>query len=389
MSVFDVHGDESYLDNAATTMVAPEVVEEMQSYLEERYGNPETPYRLGREARAAVEDAREKVAALMNADPSEVFFTSGGTEANNWAIKGGLPGKAFVMCSKVEHSSVLEAARWLVARKVISGGLYEIPVDGDGIVDVKAMARKMKKGHAGLVSVQFGNNEVGTVQPLGEILSECQKVGSLFHSDAVQAYGKMKVDVKELPLDFMTVSSHKIHGPMGVGALYVRKGADIEPLLHGGDHESGMRAGTVPVAQIVGFGKAAEMAMETLEADEERMRKLSESLVCSLVEKFDAVRNGSKDSRLPHIVSVTLPGVESALVAGIMADQHNFCVGTGSACGARRKESHVLNAMGSSYCDGNSTLRISLSRYTTKRELIMLVAHLQQSVAEASRRDVL
>jgi len=388
MNIFEVGHEETYLDNAATTEVAQEVVEEMQAYMEERYGNPETPYRLGREARTAVDEARESVADLMGASPDEIFFTSGGTEANNWAIKGAMPGKAFVMCSKVEHASVLEAARWLKSRKVISG-LYEIPVDADGVVDVKKMNQKMKQGHVGLVSVQIGNNEVGTLQPIKEILDRCKVYGSNLHCDAVQAYGKMPFDVKDLKLDYATVSGHKIHGPMGVGALYVRKGAEIEPLMHGGDHEDGMRAGTMAVAQIVGFGKAAKMATESLSHDTARMSRLTDFLAAEIGQKFKAVRNGSESSRLPHILSVRIPGVESALLAGIMADQHSCCVGTGSACGARRKESHVMKAMGASHVEGNSTLRLSVSRNTTMKELIIFIAKLQKGVAEAKRRDVL
>jgi cysteine desulfurase len=268
-------------------------------------------------------------------------------------------------------------------------GHYEIPVDGDGVVDVKAMNTKMKKGHVGLVSVQVGNNEVGTLQPIKEILDRCKTYGANLHCDAVQAYGHMRVDVKDLKLDYMSVSGHKIHGPMGVGALYVRKGAEIEPLFHGGDHEAGMRAGTMAVAQIVGFGKAAELALETLDVDEARMLRLTESLAGDLVQKITSVRNGNKDSRLPHIVSLTIPGVEASLIAGILADQYNCCVGTGSACGARRKESHVLKSMGVSYVDGNSTLRISVSRYTTKKELVIFMAYLQKAVVEAAKRDIL
>ena len=387
MSVFDVHHEESYLDNASTTVVAPEVVDEMQAFLEERYGNPETPYRLGREAMAAVDEAREKVAALMNASPDEVFFTSGGTEANNWAVKGTKGAKDAVVVSAVEHSSVLKAAEWVYGSS--AGRLCVAPVDKAGLVDVRFIEKKLKTKKVGLVSVQLGNNEVGTLQPVAEIAKLCEEYKTVFHCDAVQGYGKMPVDVKELKVDYMSVSGHKIHGPMGVGALYVRKGADIEPLLHGGDQESGMRAGTMAVPQIVGFGKAAELAMESLEVDEERMRMLSEHIASEIVQKFDAVRNGHKDSRLPHIVSVTFPGVESSLVAGIMADQHKCYVGTGSACGVRHRESHVLKAMGSSYRDGNSTLRVSLSRYTTRNELIVFVALLQKGIVEVVKRDAL
>jgi cysteine desulfurase len=388
MSIFDVVEKETYLDNAATTEMAPEVVDAMQAYLEERYGNPETPYRLGRESREAVDEARQNIASLMGADPEEVFFTSGGTEANNWAIKGGRDAtKPQLMVSSVEHSSVLESAEWVFGNG--ANKLHLIPVDEDGLVDMAFIKARLKKGGLGIVSVQFGNNEVGTLQPIKEIADLCHEKNVTFHCDAVQAYGKMPVDVKELGVDLMTISGHKIHGPMGVGALYIKKGVEIQPLLHGGDHERGMRAGTMAVAQIVGFGKAARMAKETMREDGKRMCHLIEMLAGDLCQKIDAVRNGHPNNRLPHILSVTVPGMESALLAGILADVHGCCVGTGSACGVRRKGSHVLQAMGRTHTDSNSTLRISVSRNTVQNDLIMFVAKLQKAVSVAKRRELL
>jgi len=389
MEMFDVTPIEIYLDNAATTVVDDAVLDAMRAYLDERYGNPETPYRLGREAREAVDDARAKVAELLGCSPNEVYFTSGGTEANNWAIKGHsfTEDKNVVVVGAVEHSSVLKPANWLMDKGIAS--LYVAPVDAEGTVNIGAIKKYLKDGHVGLVSVQYANNEVGTIQPVDEIAKLCQKYGAMFHCDAVQALGKVHLNVKELGADFVSVSSHKIHGPMGIGALYIRDGAEIEPLLHGGEQEGGLRAGTLAVPQIVGFGKAVELVAERMLVVAPAMWDMTRRLAMDVEQKLDAKVNGSKDNRLPHIVSFQLPVSEAALIAGILADQHGIVVSTGSACATRTRGSHVLEAMGQSRTQSCSAVRVSVSRYTKQNDLVMFVARLQHAVVEAKRRSLL
>jgi cysteine desulfurase len=379
--------EEMYLDNAATTMVDPEVVEAMRPYMEERYGNPETVYRLGREAQEAVEAARHSVAELLGCLDEEVYFTSGGTEANNWALKGYkfLAGARKLVVSAVEHPSVLEPARWLSARGLVDT-LVELDVLEDGSVNLEALETFLKDG-AKLVSVQYANNEVGTLQPVRSISKLCRKYGAAFHCDAVQAYGKVDMDVDEDGLDLVSLSAHKIHGPMGVGALYVRKGIELEPLHHGGGHERGMRSGTLAVHDIVGFGKAAEMAATALRSDMPRLRKMSQSVATDLVERFGAKVNGSREVRLPNIVSVTIPGMDTSLVCGVLCSKYGICVSSGSACSTGKRHSHVLAAMGKT---GNetSTLRISLSRFNKEEDLVMLAARLQAAQREEKGKSL-
>ena len=378
---------EIYLDNAATTIMDNEVVEAMHPYLEERYGNPETPYQLGREAHDAIEKAREDIAILLGCSPGEVYFTSGGTEANNWAIKGFNYGdKRKLIVSAVEHKSVLEPARWLLRKGLITE-LTELPVDEMGTVNTAQLESKLKAGGVGLVSIQYANNEVGTLQPVREIATLCAEYGAHFHCDAVQAFGKVKFDVVDDGMDMVSLSAHKIHGPMGVGALYVRLGTQIEPLLHGGGHESGMRSGTHGVPNIVGFGKAVEVAWGSMSKEMPRLSKLIEWLATDIKDKFKMVRNGHPAMRLPNILNVTIPNQDAAIVCGVLA-RNGIFVSTGSACGTRDVKSHVLVAMGKKYTDCTSTLRISLSKFTTQNDLIMFMGRLQQSVYEAKSRSL-
>lgn len=389
MSVdFSIREKEIYMDNAATTVIDGAVVEAMHPYLEERYGNPETPYQLGREAKDAIEKAREQIANLAGCNSREIFFTSGGTEANNWAIKGfDYKDRKKLIVSAIEHKSVLEPAKWLLKRGIISE-LIELPVDGTGMISVDALESYLKAGDVGLVSIQYANNEVGTLQPVKEIAKLCAKYGTHFHCDAVQAFGKVKFDVVEDSIDMMSLSAHKIHGPMGVGALYVRLGTSLEPLLHGGGHELGMRSGTHGVQNIVGFGEATDVAWANLSKEMPRLSKMVEWLSGELKIKFDAIRNGHPTKRLPNILNVTLPKEDAAVVCGVLG-RHGIFVSTGSACGAKDIKSHVLMAMGRKYTDCTSTLRISLSKYNTDSDAKMFVARLQGAVLEAKGRSLL
>lgn len=372
-----------YMDNAATTFMDERVVEAMMPYLEERYGNPESLYALGSEASDAVEAAREEVARLIGVKrPDRVFFTSGGTEANNWAVKGSfLIHDAKVAVSSVEHASVLESARWLAKTNYVTG-LVEIPVDGTATVSLAALEDALKAGGVRLVSVQWVNNEVGTIQPMAEVASLCKKYGALCHCDAVQAFGKIRLNTEQLGIDMVSVSSHKIHGPMGAGALYVREGVDLEPLLHGGQQEGSLRAGTHGVAGIAGFGKAAELAWTSIGIDGPAIKSLSDRLRSILKDNLRARLNGHPENRIPHIVSATIPGIEASLVCGILDNDHGVCVSKGSAC-SRGQPSHVLSAMGFPKSDCNSTLRFSVGKYNKSNEAEIVCGLIQKAAAKA------
>jgi cysteine desulfurase len=376
------------MDNAATTVMDDEVVAAMQPFLEERYGNPETPYHLGREAKDGIETARAQVAELLGCKPDEIFFTSGGTESNNWAIKGfEFPtGKDLIVTSAVEHKSVLEPANWMMKKGIAS--LYVAPVDAQGTIRLDALESYLKDGKVGLVSVQYANNEVGTLQPIEEIDELCKAYGVVFHTDAVQAFGKVGIGIGNTEIDMASLSAHKIHGPMGVGALYVRSGTKLEPLLHGGGHESGMRSGTHGVPQIVGFGKAAELAWSSMRKEMARVSAMAEFMAGELGVKMGAVRNGNPKDRLPNILNVTLPGVDASLVNGIL-NRYGICVSMGSACRTQGGKSHVLMSMGKNETDCFSTIRISLSRFNSEKEASLLVSYLQVAMTEAKKRTLL
>ena len=385
---FNVRISELYLDNAATTEIDPDVVAAMQPYLEERYGNPETAYHLGREAKDAIEDARTKVAELLGCKPEEIFFTSGGTESNNWALKGFdyEAGKKKLIVSVVEHKSVLEPARWMVKKGMLSD-LVELPVDNDGVVRLDVLESYLKTGYVGMTSIQYANNEVGTIQPVEQIDELCKTHGVVFHTDAVQAFGKVGIGISDTAIEMASLSAHKIHGPMGIGALYVKPGTKLDPLLHGGGHESGMRSGTHAVPQIVGFGKAAELAWSNMRSEMPRLSKAVDFLAGEMAVKFGAVRNGHATNRLPNILNVTMPGVDASLVCGLLG-KNGICVSMGSACRTREKVSHVLSAMGRKFPDCTSTLRISLSRFNRDKDIRKLIPMMQIAVAEAKKRTL-
>jgi cysteine desulfurase len=388
---FQLQDIEVYMDNAATTAIDEEVVSAMRPYLEERYGNPETVYRLGRESRKAVEDSRATIADILKCTPEEIFFTSGGTEANNWAIKGiRLQGYGGIIVGAIEHASVLEPAS-SVFGKADKRALFEIPVDSFGLVDLNALEThlQMPQGKQWLVSIQYANNEIGTVQPVEKIAELCKKYGAVFHCDAVQAFGKIDFDVDDVGADMISLSAHKIHGPMGMGALYVKKGTLLEPLLHGGGQERGMRSGTLAVPEIVGFAKAAELAMEVLPKQMPRLMRISEWLAEQLRLSSDGRRNGHTTQRLPNIVSITFPGIESEVVCGIMCSKYKSCLSAGSACSTTKRRSHVLEAIGRDHRDVLSTLRISLSRYNSDSDVMVAMGHIQTAIKQSKARELI
>lgn len=385
---FSIRDEEIYLDNAATTIIDEEVVASMIPYLEERYGNPETPYHLGREAQDAVDVARGQVSGLLGCAPDEIYFTSGGTESNNWAIKGfNMVGKSCIVTSQVEHLSVLNTIKWLTKCFPEAYTSCFLDVDKNGVVDLAELENEVSNSDVGLVSIQHSNNETGTIQPIREIAALCAKHGAVFHCDACQSYGKMELDVDD-GYDLLSMSAHKIHGPMGIGALYVKSNTPIEPLIHGGGHEGGMRSGTLPVSQIVGFGKAAQLAYESMKKHMPRLSKLVDRLAHDLEVTCGAVRNGSESKRLPNILNVSIPNVDAPLLVGVL-NKDGICISTGSACQSKHVTSSVLEAMGKNREARESAVRISLSRYTTEKDIIHFVAYLQRALKELPKRDIM
>jgi cysteine desulfurase len=365
--------DAIYLDYSATTPVRREVRESMLPLLDERFGNPSSVHRWGREARAALEQARARLAAVLGATPAEIVFTRGGTESDNLAVLGRarlLPGRA-VVCSAIEHKAVLASAH-----AAAGGGnpLHILPVGSDGVVDAGALQPFLADAPA-VVSVMWVNNEVGTVQPVQRLAEECAAAGVAFHTDAVQAFGKLPVRADRVPAALISVSAHKIGGPKGVGALFVRRGTKLEPLIHGGGHERGLRAGTEDVAGAVGMAVAAELAAREMEAEMERLGSLRDRLEAALRRSVpDLVVNGAGVERVPTILNVSVPGVAAdALIPTL--DLQGLAVSSGSACSSGAvTPSHVLTAMGVPAEVAGPSVRFSLGHQTTAAEIERVIA---------------
>ncbi len=358
-----------YLDNNATTPVAGEVREAMLPFLQEEYGNPSSIHRYGRDAHGAVEKARRQVAGLLNTQPGRIIFTGGGSEANNLAIKGVVfskPGTGgHIITTRVEHPAVLNTCRFL---EKYGYSITCLDVDGDGLLDPGDLKKAIKKDTK-LVSIMMANNETGTILPIKELCTIARERGVLFHTDAVQAAGKVQIDVQDLGVDMLSISGHKFHAPKGVGALYVRKGVALEPVIHGGGQENGMRAGTENVPEIAGLGKAAELALYSL-PDAEKIRLLRDRLEEGIRTLVPGARlNGHREQRLPNTLNVTLPGFRGESIV-ITMDQHGIALSSGSACKSGSPEpTHVLIAMGRTVEEAHCALRISLSRYTTEKDI--------------------
>ena len=381
-----------YLDHHASTPCDPRVVEKMLPYFLDRFANPSsTTHGAGRGAAAAVEAARRQVASAIAAEPPEVIFTSGATESNNLAILGsvgGAPaGRRRIFAGAIEHKSVLGPCEKLRERGY---DLEFIPVERDGRVDLGSLAQRMDERVA-LVSVQAVNNEIGTIQPVREIVQIAHAVGALVHCDAAQALGRIPVDVGDLGVDLLSLSAHKCYGPKGVGALYIRGGArraHLQPLVFGGDQETGLRSGTLNVPGIVGFGVAAEIAAAERESEAHRIAKLRDWLEEQILKEIPGSRrNGSMTHRVACNSSLTFPGVEAEALIVRLHDVH---VSTGSACASGAPEpSHVLTTIGSTRADAYSTIRIGLGRYTTSEDARHAASQLIQIIRRIDRPALL
>jgi cysteine desulfurase len=365
-----------YLDNNATTRVAPEVVMAMLPFLNEHWGNPSSSYHFGKAVAKDIEAAREKVAALINADPREIIFTSCGTESNNSAIHNALvthPGKRHVLTTAVEHSANIKFCEQLQKRG------YEItflPVESDGSLDIHLLEKAIRPDTA-LVSVMLANNETGVIFPLEEIAALCRSKGVLVHTDAVQTPGKLKLDVAELGVDMLSLSAHKLHAPKGIGLLYVKRKTRYVPFVVGGGQERGRRGGTENVPYIVGFGRAAELAVASLDDENTRVRALRDRLEKSILKTIpNTVRNGSRDARLANTSNLAFDFVEAESIL-LLLDQVGICASSGSACTTGSLDpSHVLLAMGLTPARARASIRFSLCIYNTAEDVDHLLKHL-------------
>jgi len=372
-----------YFDHSATTRVLPEVAEAMAPFFKERYGNASSLHSLGRDARGAVEQARKSVAAIINADPREIVFTSGGTEADNTAVKGVAMykgrTKGHIITSRVEHHAVLEPCSYL---KQFGFEVTEVPVDSEGLVDPAEVDRAIRDDTV-LVSIMMANNEIGTIQPCREIGRIARARGVLFHTDAVQAIGKMPVDVKADNIDLLTISGHKFHGPKGVGALYVRKGTAIDPLLHGGGQERGMRSSTENVPGIVGLGKAAEVARRDFDKVTSHIKRLRDRLILEVPKLVpECYLNGHQSKRLVNNANFRFDYIEGEALL-LQLDLLGIEASTGSACSATSLEpSHVILALGLTHEQSHGTLRLTLGRENTEEDVDYFLTHIPGVVSK-------
>jgi len=365
-----------YFDNNATTRVAPEVVEAMLPFLKEYWGNPSSTYAFGQQVGRHLDEARARVAALVNAEPKEIVFTSCGTESNNSAIHSALatqPQKRHVLTTAVEHSATLKFCDYLRKR---GHPVTLLPVAADGALDLQLLEKSIQPDTA-IVSVMWGNNETGVLFPVREIAAICRSRGTLFHTDAVQTPGKLPIDVRELGADFLSLSAHKLHAPKGVGLLYVRSRVRYQPYIIGGGQERGRRGGTENVASVVGFGRAAELALANLRDENSRVRKLRDRLEDGILGSIPGVwRNGAKEPRLPNTSNLAFDGVEAEGIL-MLLDQAGICASSGSACTTGSLDpSHVLTAMGCSAARARSSIRFSLGVYNTEAEVDYVLQHL-------------
>ena len=370
-----------YLDNAASTRIHDDVLNSMLPFLKEQYGNPSSIHRQGRLTRKAVNKARKQIASIINADPTEILITSGGTESNNTALNGitsQFP-TSHIITTSIEHDAILEPCK-----KLNSNGFKVdyLPVNKFGMINPSDLEDIISE-KTSLVSVMFGNNEVGTIQPIQKIAKICHENQIIFHTDAVQAVGKITVDVKELDIDLLSISSHKLHGPKGIGALYIKNGVKINPMILGGGQEFRLRSGTENVANIVGFGQACEIAQNHLVENSSLINKLQSELVKKILAEIPEVTfNGHEEYRLCNNAHFTFLGVNGEDLI-IKLDEYGIAASTGSACSVNtQKASHVLEAMGFSLEQITGSLRLTVGIFNTENEIDETVEILKKVIEE-------
>ena len=375
-----------YLDHAATTPVARDVEKAMEPYLSQEFGNPSSLYHHGQQARLALESARKRVAGILNAEPWEISFTSGGTESDNTALVGvALANKErgnHLVTTAIEHHAILETCRFLEKQGF---KVTYLKPDRNGLIDPGDVERAISPKTI-LVSVMHVNNEIGTIEPIAEIGKVCRKKGVYFHTDAVQGFCKIPIDVKAMDIDLLSASSHKVHGPKGAGLLYVRKGVRLEPIIHGGNHEQGKRAGTENVPGIVGFAKACELSVKEMDSEAKRLKKLKERLVKGILEGIPkSYLNGHPEKRLAGNANFRFDGIEGEALV-LRLDALGIEASTGSACSSRElKPSHVLTAIGLRPEQAHGSLRVTMGRESTEGDVDFLLARLPGVIAELRR----
>ena len=370
-----------YVDNAATTMLEPEVLEKMMPYLTEFYGNASSIYRFGQEAKEVVNKSRETIAKCLNADAKEIYFTSGGSEADNWALKGvadALSKKGnHIITSAIEHHAILHTCEFLEKHG------YEVtylPVDENGLVNPDDLEKAITDKTI-LVSIMFANNEIGTIQPVKKLAEIAHSHGVYFHTDAVQAVAHVEIDVKDLGVDLLSMSAHKFGGPKGIGALYIKKGVRVTNLLHGGQQELGRRATTENLAGIVGMATALKLAMDNFEENTKRVKALRERYINSVLEKIPYCRlNGHRTERLPGNTNISFQFIEGEAML-LLLDMYGIAASSGSACTSGSLDpSHVLLAIGLPHGIAHGSLRVTFSHHNTEEEVDQIVDALEKVI---------
>ncbi|MFH1126091.1 MAG: cysteine desulfurase NifS [Candidatus Altiarchaeota archaeon] len=374
-----------YLDHAATTPVNPDVLEAMKPYFSLNYGNASSLHSYGVEAKEAVENSRNMVGKALNCSPEEVVFTSGGTESNNLALQGAAMANKekgrHIITSKIEHHAVLHPCEYLEKQGF---EVTYLNVDKEGIVNPKELEKNIRRDTI-LISIMHANNEIGTIEPVKEIGAIARKNKILFHTDAVQSHGKIPIDVGDMKIDLLSISAHKLYGPKGVGALYVREGVRIQPLIYGGGHERNLRSGTENVTGIVGLAKATELALEEMLKEMERQAKLRDKLIKNILTLKDSWLNGHPTQRLPNNLNVSFRYIEGESIL-LMLDEKGIAASTGSACSSKSlTPSHVLTAIGLKPEEAHGSLRLTLGKENTEEEVDYVLEVLPEIVNKLRR----
>ena len=373
--------DTYYFDNAATTKVKEEVLKEMMPFFSENYGNPSAVYAIARDAKRAIENAREKVANLIGANKNEMYFTASGSEADNTAIKGiAYKNKTkgnHIITSKIEHHAILESCKFLETQGF---EITYLDVDKNGFINLEELRNSITDKTI-LISVMFANNEIGTIEPIEDIAQIAKERNVIFHTDAVQAVGNVKINVKEMGIDMLSLSGHKIYGPKGIGALYVKNGIEFEKFINGGHQENNKRAGTENTAGIVGLGKASELAKENIDTHIQKMKELREHYLEKITKRIPNIRiNGAINARLPGNSNISFKGINGSDLL-LELDNVGICASSGSACNSEETvPSHVLSAIGLDDKTAKGALRVTFGEFNTKESVDYLVENLEKAV---------